>query len=317
MSWNRILQNDSGPNELPRRRIDAMFAQQRDTWPALRDGEAALDHLQRKTLTLDDQAVIVQVNPARRRSTHATTDAQAIAARPCFLCPDNMPVEERGVAFEELVVLPNPYPILPLHCTIAHRDHRPQQLVGHVDTFLRLAAAIGPDMAALYNGPRCGASAPDHFHFQAARASDIPILSQLPPHAGKRTVFVHLSFGRNMLVFRSSVAEHVQTEIERTLKQLCRLDATDDEPMFNLLANYSADQYTAIFFPRAAHRPAQYFATGAEHLAISPAVLEMAGILVTTEPEHFARIDTSTARSIYEQVSIAPNRFRELVDLVG
>jgi len=317
MSWNRILQNDSGPNELLRRRIDAMFAQQRDTWPALRDGEAALDHLQRKTLTLDDQSVIVQVNPARRRSTHATTDAQAIAARPCFLCPDNMPVEERGIAFEELVVLPNPYPILPLHCTIAHRDHRPQQLVGHVDTFLRLAAAIGPDMAALYNAPRCGASAPDHFHFQAARASDIPILGQLPPHADKRTVFAHWSFGRNMLIFRSSVAEHVQTEIERTLKQLCRLDETDDEPMFNLLANYSADQYTAIFFPRAAHRPAQYFATGAEHLAISPAVLEMAGILVTTEPEHFARIDTSTARSIYEQVSIAPNRFRELVDLVG
>lgn len=316
MIWNRILQNDSGPEQPLRRRIDALFAEQRETWPALRDGETALAHLQRKTLTLDDQSVIVQVNPARRRSTHATTDQQAIAARPCFLCPQNMPSEERGVAFDELVVLPNPYPILPLHCTIADRNHRPQELVGSVGTFLRLAATIGPDMAALYNGPRCGASAPDHFHFQAARASDIPILAQLPPLASGRSVFSHASFGRNMLVFRRAVAEHIHADIERALDSLRGLDETGDEPMFNLFANFSADRFTVILFPRAAHRPAQYFATGAEHLSISPAVLEMAGILVTTEPEHFARIDTPTARSIYEQVSIAPDRFRELVDLV-
>src|SRR5436190_493236 len=101
MSWERLLQNDQ-PSQPLRKRIDDLFAQQRSTWPALRDGEAALAHLQRKTLTSDDESIIIQVNPARRRSTQAKTDAKAIAARACFLCPENMPPEEHGVAFEDL-----------------------------------------------------------------------------------------------------------------------------------------------------------------------------------------------------------------------
>ena len=165
MSWQRILQNDR-PGEGLRQRIDYLFTQQRATWPALGDGEAALEQLQRKTLVSDGESVIVQVNPARRRSTLAKTDAKAVAARPCFLCPDNMPIEERGVAFEDLVVLPNPYPILPMHCTIAGREHRPQRLLGRIDSFLRLAHEIGPDLAALYNGPRCGARRPTIFIFK-------------------------------------------------------------------------------------------------------------------------------------------------------
>src|SRR5262249_49647511 len=124
MSWEQILQNDQ-PSRPLRQRIDELFAQQRRTWPALRDGEAALSQLERKTLPLGGDSIVVQVNPARRRSTQAITDAKAIAARACFLCPENMPPEERGVAFEDLVLLPNPFPILPFHCTIADRIHQP------------------------------------------------------------------------------------------------------------------------------------------------------------------------------------------------
>src|SRR6186997_1933233 len=110
MSWERILQIDE-PGKPLRERIDGLFAQQRATWPMMCDGEAALAHLERKTLTEGSESVIVQVNPARRRSTLANTDAKAIAARACFLCPENMPPEERGVAFEDLVLLPNPFPV--------------------------------------------------------------------------------------------------------------------------------------------------------------------------------------------------------------
>ena len=125
MSWNHILQIDPGTGMPLRQRIDELFAEQRETWPLLRDGEAALAGLQKKTLTLDGDSVVVQVNPARRRSTLAKTDAKAVAARACFLCPENMPAEERGMAFEDLVVMPNPFPVLPLHCTIAGREHLP------------------------------------------------------------------------------------------------------------------------------------------------------------------------------------------------
>jgi ATP adenylyltransferase/5',5'''-P-1,P-4-tetraphosphate phosphorylase II len=312
MSWERILQNDE-PGQPLRRRIDDLFAQQRATWPTLRDGEASLQHLERKLLTSGGDSIIVQMNPARRRSTLANTDAKAVAARACFLCPDNMPTEERGVAFDDLVLLPNPFPILPLHCTVADREHRPQTIQGRINTFLHLAQEIGPDMAALYNGPRCGASAPDHFHLQAARANEIPILAQLSTIAGNQPIVPHASFGRHMLIFRGTNAADVAADIERSINTLQQLEATTDEPMLNLLAHFTADRSTVILFPRAAHRPACYFTKGADQLLISPAVLEMAGILVTTEPDHFARIDARAARTIYEDVSINAARFEDLV----
>ncbi len=313
MSWQKILQNDR-PADLLRQRIEDLFAQQRNTWPALRDGEAALVHLQRKTLTADGQSIVVQMNPARRRSTLAKTDAKAVAARACFLCPENMPAEERGVAFEDLVLMPNPYPVLPLHCTIADRVHRPQRIRGRIDMFLRLAHEVGPDLAALYNGPRCGASAPDHFHLQATRADAIPLLHQLAALTDDRSVVPHTTFGRNMFVFRNTNVVDLATHIERTIDSLAKVDSTTEEPMFNLIAHYRDDRYTAVLFPRAAHRPACYFATGADQLLISPAVLEMSGVLVVTEPDDFSRIDANTARAIYEEVSIPTPQFERVVE---
>jgi hypothetical protein len=383
MSWDRILQNDPGSHVPLRQRIDELFAQQRETWPALRDGEAALSQLERKTLSHDGESIIVQVNPARKRSTHAKTDAKSIAARACFLCAENMPAEERGVAFEDLVVVPNPFPILPLHCTVPSREHVPQQITGRIGTFLRLAAAIGPDMVALYNGPRCGASAPDHFHFQTAHAPEIPILKQLlplPPGEGPRehgrpkspernrgshlrsnrgegnafghptertrgndlqsnrgegnayrvqqernantnstTITPHSTFGRNFLAITSDSAATVETNLESAIDALRQLPPNEpaQEPMLNLLAHFDTGRYTALLFPRTSHRPACYFATGPDQLAISPAVLEMAGLLVTTDPADYTRIDAPTARAIYDEVSLPAADVEWLSAMVG
>jgi hypothetical protein len=315
MSWERILQNDE-PSAPLRQRIDDLFAQQRATWPTLREGEASLQHLKRKLLAVGDDSIIVQMNPARRRSTLANTDAKVIAARACFLCPENMPPEERGVAFENLVLLPNPFPILLLHCTIADREHRPQQLRGRVATFLHLAQEIGPDMAALYNGPRCGASAPDHFHLQAARANEIPILAQLSTISESRAAAAYSSFSRNMLVIRGKDAAEVADHIQQCINALQQIEASTGEPMFNLLAHFAAGRYTIVLFPRAAHRPACYFAAGPDQLLISPAVLEMSGLLVATEPDHFARVDERVARAIYEDVSMSTPQFGGLVEKI-
>jgi hypothetical protein len=303
MNWARILQNDPGPNVPLRDRIDALFNEQRKNWPALRDGEAALDHLEKKTLVAEGQSIVVQMNPARRRSTQAKTDALAVVSRACFLCPENMPLEERGVAFEDLVLLPNPYPVLPLHCTIASREHRPQQIAGRVVAFLRLARAIGPDLAALYNGPRCGASAPDHFHFQCARAHNIPILHQLP--IADDQAVAHTSFSRKFFSIAATDAAQANVEVEQIIRTRRREEPSTEEPMFNLLAHFDAERYNVLLFPRAAHRPACYFATGADRIRVSPAILEMCGIMVVTEPQDFDRIDADIARAIYEEVSVA------------
>jgi len=313
MSWDPILENDSQPGAPLRARIDALFVQQRATWPALADGEAALSQMQRKIISLGDESIIVQLNPARRRSTLAATDAKSVAARPCFLCPQNMPALERGVAFEDLVVLPNPFPILPLHCTIAAREHRPQQFAGQVATFLRLTQALGPDLVALYNGPRCGASAPDHFHFQAAVADKIPIFAQAVKVESNQPVTSLSNFGRNMLIFRGTDVPALQANIERAIDAMQHIKPADDEPMFNIAGHFRDGRYAVLLFPRVAHRPACYFADGPEKLTVSPAVLEMCGLLVVTETDHFDRIDAATARAIYEEVSLPPDEFQRLV----
>lgn len=312
MNWQHVLAIDPGQSVPLRRRIQLLFEHQREAWPALRDGEAALHELQKKTLTLNGNSIVVQANPGRRRSTMAKTDAQSVAARPCFLCPRNMPAEERGVAFEDLVVLPNPFPVLPLHCTIAAVEHRPQLIAGRIGSFLRLAAAIGPELMALYNGPRCGASAPDHFHFQAVSAGDIPLLNELAELPRDCLVQAYTSFGRNMLVFVGTDATSVETAIEQSIKALSQLDQSNDEPKFNLMAHSQPQRLTVALFPRTAHRPARFFDQGASRLAVSPAVLEMCGILVTSEPEDFHRVMAETALAIYDEVTVPIARVLEM-----
>ncbi len=308
MSWNRIILDNHVAGSNLAVQIDAMFAQQRENWPLLQDGMTALGQAKSRVLAHDGAQIVLQANPGRRASTHAKVDAKTIARRPCFLCPENFPAEERGIAFGELVILPNPFPILPRHCTIPDRTHTPQQLAGRIAAMLELAQAIGPDMLVFYNGPRCGASAPDHFHFQACDVANIPLLDELPLREQSSVCTTHQSFGRHMLVFADCRAEKVQEWIQQAVDAWRQLSGANDptgdaEPMLNLLAFFRDGRHVCVLFPRAAHRPACYFADGPDRIAISPAALEMAGLLVVAEPDHFDRVDVTVARQIYEEVS--------------
>lgn len=311
MTWAAKLLPQDRPDVPLAERIDALLADQRAAWPAMAEGEASLASLETKVLRAADGRVLVQANPGRRRSTHAQVDPKAIAARPCFLCPANMPVEEQGIAWRDLVILPNPYPILPRHCTIPSRGHTPQRLAGRVELLLELAEAAGPSLAVFYNGPRCGASAPDHFHFQACDASALPVFDE-PMSSGNRQRRAVTSFGRTFLIFASPDRADVAADLNLALQQLSANTQSDDEPMVNVLATMRGDRLIAALFPRAAHRPMCYTAPEPARVAISPAALEMAGVLVVAEPEHFPRVDAAVARRIYEEVSLDSPRFDRL-----
>ncbi len=321
MSWNRIILDNHVAGSNLARQIDALFAQQRENWPLLQDGLAALEQVQSKVLAHDGRQVVVQANPGRKASTHAKVDEKTIARRPCFLCPENIPTEERGVAFGELVILPNPFPVLPRHCTIPDRTHAPQLLAGRIGTMLELARAIGPDMLVFYNGPRCGASAPDHFHFQACDAASIPLLGELPVLEHSSVCTIHQSFGRCMLVFSDRHAERMQGRIHQAVDAWSQQSgatgaAADVEPMLNLLALFRDGRHICVLFPRVAHRPACYFVDGPNKIAISPATLEMAGLLVVAELDHFDRVDATIARQIYEEVSAEETRCAQLMEAI-
>jgi ATP adenylyltransferase/5',5'''-P-1,P-4-tetraphosphate phosphorylase II len=310
--WDRIILEDHVPGSALAPQLERLFAQQRQHWSLLREGEASLATMETKTLECSGAKVIVQANPVRKRSIHARVDEKSIAARSCFLCPENMPTEERGIGLGDLVVLPNPYPILRWHCTVPERTHRPQRLAGRIVKLLELAQAMGPEMLVFYNGARCGASAPDHFHLQACDARNIPLLSELPLTGDGALCQAHSSFGRNMLLLADPQADRLQQQFEHVLSVL-RGGEEGGEPMFNLIALVRDGRYWAILFPRAAHRPSCFSAPGDARLAISPAALEMAGLLVVSDPDQLDRVDEQTAHTIYQEVSLNDTRFAQFM----
>jgi hypothetical protein len=313
MTWEQILLDNVPTTDSLSRQIDRLLENQRVTWPAFRDGEQALAEMRSKFLTQGAARIIVQANPGRRKSIHAKVDPASVSERPCFLCVENIPREERGIGRGELAIFPNPHPILPRHLTILTREHRPQRLGGRIATLLELAKDIGPDMLVLYNGARCGASAPDHFHFQAASSLGVPLLEYVKRNDG---IEAFTSFGRRMLVVWSRDPDSVRDMIRRTLQVLSSFGTDAEEPMINMIALSEGDRYGAFIFPRAKHRPACYFAEGDERITVSPAALEMAGILVVADAEHFDRIDEAMAQSIFDEVSLKEERFRTLLEHV-
>jgi len=309
MSWDQFILDVQG--SLPER-LEALFDHQRKNFALFRQGEAGLATARSKSLYHKESQIIVQANPGRRKSTHARVDARSVSERPCFLCPGSMPADERGIDFGNFIILPNPYPVLDRHCTIPVREHVPQLLDGRIPDMLSLTRALGPGMLVFYNGARCGASAPDHFHLQACTKEGVPLFAHPGVTGVQDGVSVVESFARSMLLFAETDTNRLVELIGHAIDALRRLNPGPDEPMFNLLASFEADRFLGALFPRRRHRPERFFAAEEKRLAISPAALEMAGVLVVAEADHFGRVDEDVALSIYEEVSIERERFELL-----
>lgn len=298
---DRILAQVDRAAELPKALAELM-AQQRATWPALAAGEVALADTPVRVLASGDAGLLAQANLRRSASTFARTDAESIARRPCFLCEANLPPEERGIAFDDLIIMPNPFPAVPEHLTLAARDHVPQSLSGRIPTLLRSARALREDYFVLYNGPRCGASAPDHFHFQAGRRALMPVFGHAQLECGESARI--LSAGaRSFVRVRGSSADRVEQQIEEAVSRLATLDDEPPEPKINLLATYRGGHYVVLIFPRTQHRPANFFEPEAS-LSISPASLEMAGLVVVCDEGVFERVTANDVEAILREVCV-------------
>jgi ATP adenylyltransferase/5',5'''-P-1,P-4-tetraphosphate phosphorylase II len=315
-TWDAKLIAPSSPHASLLQQVHALFQQQRATWKVLRDGEAGLAAMKIKRFSLDGRRIVVQANPGRAVSTHAKVDPASVAGRPCFLCPGSLPPLERGISFGDYVLLPNPYPILKHHMTIAFRSHVPQLLEGRLNDLCALARALGPEMFVIYNGPRCGASAPDHLHFQACSSEGVPLFEQLPLDSGNDQVLPLTIWGRNMLVCSFGEAERAAARIQSIASALKDITVEQGEPMMNVVALYRNGRHIITIFPRAKHRSACYFAEPRKQISISPAAMEMAGIIVVANIDHFDRVDESVVRSMFEEVTLGDNLYSRLVEAV-
>jgi len=258
------------------------FNHQLAAWPEAATRFAALDNVITKQFDIDGLNVTVTHNPARIRSSAAKVDKASIAARPCFLCDANRPAQQQHIDWRGYRILVNPFPILPCHFTIIAKEHRPQSIAGAIDDMTRLSLIL-PDFVIFYNGPACGASAPDHFHFQAVGKSSLPMFSA-----------TDVPFG----IIRIAGENATQHCIDAVLERLPR-NNDENEPKVNIFCITENHTPVIIIIPRRRHRPDFY---GEDGMLISPASIDLAGVMVAPRREDYERIDSAVIRDLYSQL---------------
>ena len=298
--------------------IEAFIDSQLAAWPMARENYAALRGVRVKTLRMDGTGYRIQCNPARIVSSGARVDDRSIRRRACFLCEANRPPEQRGIRVLDgrYELLLNPYPIFPRHLTIASTRHEPQRIAPRVDDLLRLARLL-LGYTLFYNGPRCGASAPDHAHFQAGSRGFLPIETQWKEQrrrlggCGQSSLYALDDAPRRTLVIDAGS----ETEAAALLRTACRalpLPPGHDEPMMNLLCLYEARRWVLFLFPRRKHRPACYDAPGDARLLCSPASVDLGGVFILPVERDFERTDADGLRQILGEVCPTEAEFQTL-----
>lgn len=289
----------------------SFFNKQLECWDMARNNYRALKYVKRRMFFFDGFDVEILFNPERRRSTAAKVDKASIEARRCFLCQANRPQCQLSVADGDYELLVNPFPIFSPHYTIAHRCHTPQQFLPAFSDMLRLVRKM-QGMALFYNGPRCGASAPDHMHFQACNAECFRVItdyfslpqSRIPTVLESELLCVKYinDYLRTVVCIETPDANAAMEYVSKAVAVLA--DDEHVEPMMNVIAYFAGRKYYIWLFPRKAFRPWQFDADEPDALMFSPATVEMAGSFITPNEEHFFKILPADVVDIYAQVSM-------------
>jgi len=302
--------------------VENLFESQFREWPLARDNYGQLDSVRVRKIPFPGYEIAVQFNPGRIVSSAAKVDAGSIKARPCFLCEANRPPEQRGVPFgSDYIILINPFPIFRRHLTIVNRAHTPQKIEGDFLSMLSLAEAL-PDYVIFYNGPQCGASAPDHLHFQAGNRGFLPIekdagnpgLCSTVASFGGVELSLWNSYGRGMLTLTGSDSGALNNAFASFYSRFAATQPERAEPMLNILAYSSGERRTIHIIPRRLHRPSCYFAAEPGRILLSPASVDMGGVFITPREEDYNKITAADISSIFEEVCLSDGEIKSLTE---
>ncbi|CDD18244.1 putative glycosyltransferase [Prevotella sp. CAG:732] len=299
--------------------ISRFFNRQLEKWDDARHRFRDLKHVETKKLS---EEVRLQFNPARIVSTGAKIDKKTLGERPCFLCEKNRPKEQMSQQIDERFhLLVNPFPILPVHFTIPARKHQPQAIYknyGEMHRFLSLHS----ELMVFYNGPKCGASAPDHLHFQAGTSGILPLQTNWQRLSRNLTDVISLNDEEKIAVLRDFIVpafviiskseESDETLFHRLYKSM-PMRGDETEPMINIIAWRKEDEYISVVIPREKHRPEAYFAEGDAQVMVSPGALDMSGLIITPREEDFHKLTEESATTILQECGISTEKMNSIV----
>lgn len=294
-------------------KVDHLIEEQVVNWPMARQSYEGLKGVKVRSLHFGPSTEMrVQFNPARIRSSAAKVDAKSIQERKCFLCQENLPSEQNRVPFrDDYLILVNPFPIFPRHLTIPHVKHTDQRISGRLSDMMMLAREL-PGFVIFYNGPQCGASAPDHFHFQAGNKGFMPIEEEFRFHPRKSRlidrkglrVFSIENYLRKTLVIEGEDTDEIERWFNKVYSFLDAIQKNGEEPMLNIVCSWENGFWRLFIFPRRGHRPRQFFAEGEEKIVLSPASVDFGGVLITPREEDFHKLDEKLVEDIFKQVTL-------------
>ena len=301
-------------------RIHKFVGDQLSRWPLACDNFRALKNVQIKEVEVGGLKVKLQFNPARMVSSAAKLNKEDIAKRRCFLCRENRPAEQIMMKFEgrkgkKYHILVNPYPIFPDHLVIAMNRHTDQSIWQRYVDMLDLARKF-QDFTFFYNGPRSGASAPDHHHFQGAPEGLMPLENDVDAliSAGSQDLeyltsvqdadlYHYKKFTRGIFVLRAQTSKSAAKMLYRLL-DCADIPEGENEPLINLFTYYRDGEFRSIIIFRSRHRSHHYFSDGPDHLTMSPGCADMAGVFIVPVEEEFGKITPELLGEMLDEVTV-------------
>lgn len=293
---------------------EKLLASQQQVWQQCADNYSALAGVRLRTIDLGPLSVRLQFNPGRMASSAAKVDKASLQKRPCFLCAENRPPVQEGIPGGRYELLVNPFPIFPRHFTIPERSHTLQRIDGRISDMVRISASL-QGYTVFYNGPRCGASAPDHMHFQAGNTDFLPVpafvyenLSQLNISARRGSavlgLFSALPYPLFVINGKADAAADMAALFD-ILYAALPVDTESGEPMMNILCTAHGDEVCLIVFPRRRHRP-DWYGSEEGQMLVSPASVDMGGVFAIPRLQDFEAITADTLMDVYRQLCLSP-----------
>ena len=304
--------------------VNKFLEDQLAVWPMAAGNFKALEGVKVKDLDVDGMKIKVQFNPARIVSSSAKVDAKSLKERKCFLCGANRPEVQTGIEWGpdgKYIILINPFPIFPRHLTIPDQSHVDQLVVDRIKDMMDLAAELD-GYTVFYNGPKCGASAPDHMHFQAGN-SDFLTIAEAIENAELKTLATDgdatlaLVDSLPLNVFVIDATDHAAGErLFRRLYDAMPVPEGEAEPMMNLLCYATPAGERLVVIPRKRHRPSFYGMDTDDQMLLSPASVDMGGVFITPLEKDFDRVDADLIRRIFDELCLSNDEISEIASKI-